>query len=85
MANQISIKESTRGIMKIQYVSKYIALSEEGLVSKMECPIDQGLLLSNLDNEDNIFLYCLSCDYKKNMGTKLYDDIVRMVNHNEKM
>lgn len=71
--------------MKIQYVSKYIALSEEGLVSKMECPIDQGLLLSNLDNEDNIFLYCLSCDYKKNMGTKLYDDIVRMVNHNEKM
>ena len=71
--------------MKIQYVSKYIALSEEGLVSKMECPIDQGLLLSNLDNEDNIFLYCLSCDYKKNIGTKLYDDIVRMVNHNEKM
>jgi hypothetical protein len=85
MANQISIKESTRGIMKIQYVSKYIALSEEGLVSKMECPIDQGLLLSNLDKEDNIFLYCLSCDYKKNIGTKLYDDIVRMVNHNEKM
>jgi DNA-directed RNA polymerase subunit M/transcription elongation factor TFIIS len=71
--------------MKIQYVSKYIALSEEGLVSKMECPIDQGLLLSNLDKEDNIFLYCLSCDYKKNIGTKLYDDIVRMVNHNEKM
>lgn len=71
--------------MKIQYVSKYIALSEEGLVSKMECPIDQGLLLSNLDNEENIFLYCLSCDYRKNIGTKLYDDIVRMVNHNEKM
>lgn len=71
--------------MKIQYVSKYIALSGEGLVSKMECPIDQGSLLSNLDAEDNIFLYCLSCDYKKNIGTKLYDDIVRMVNHNEKM
>lgn len=71
--------------MKIQYVSKYIALSEEGLVSKMECPIDQGLLLSNLDKEDNIFLYCLSCDYKKNIGIKLYDDIVRMVNYNEKM
>lgn len=71
--------------MKIQYVSKYIALSEEGLVSKMECPIDQGLLLSNLDEEDNIFLYCLSCDYKKNIGIKLYEDIVRMVNHNEKM
>jgi len=85
VVSQVSTKETTRGIMKIQYVSKYIALSEEGLVSKMECPIDQGLLLSNLDNEDNIFLYCLSCDYRKNIGTKLYDDIVRMVNHNEKM
>lgn len=68
--------------MKIQYVSKYIALSEEGLVSKMECPIDQGLLLSNLDSNENIFLYCISCNYKKNIGIKLYNDIVRMVNNN---
>ena len=71
--------------MKIQYVSKYIALSEEGLVSKMVCPIDQGSLLSNLDDEDNIFLYCLSCNYKKNIGINLYEDIVEMVNYNEKM
>jgi len=71
--------------MKIQYVSKYIALSEEGLVSKMVCPIDQGSLLSNLNSEDNIFLYCLSCNYKKNIGVKLYEDIVKAVSHNEKM
>ena len=71
--------------MKIQYVSKYIALSEEGLVSKMVCPIDQGSLLSNLDDEDNIFLYCLSCNYKKNIGINLYEDIVEMVNYNGKM
>jgi hypothetical protein len=71
--------------MRIQYVSKYIALSEEGLVSKLECPIDQGLLLSNLNNEDEIFLYCISCEYKKNIGLEIYSKIVDEVNKNAKM
>ena len=67
---------------QIQYVSKYIALSEEGLVPKLECPMDQGLLLSNLDLEDNIYLYCLSCSYKKFIGEKAYTDMKRMVENN---
>jgi hypothetical protein len=71
--------------MRIQYVSKYIALSEEGLVSKLECPIDQGLLLSNLNNEDEIFLYCISCEYRKNIGLEMYSKIVSEVNKNAKM
>lgn len=66
--------------MKIQYVSKYIALSEEGLVSKLECPIDQGSLLCNQDLEDNIYLYCLSCSYKKFIGSKHYENIFKEVN-----
>ena len=65
---------------RIQIVSRYIALSEEGLVSKLECPMDQGLLLSNLDMEDNIFLYCISCSYKKFVGEKLYTDMEKAVN-----
>jgi len=60
---------------QIQYVSKYLALSKEGLVSKLDCPIDQGLLFPNLDEEDNIFLYCLSCSYKKNIGLDMYNKI----------
>ena len=64
---------------RIQIVSRYIALSEEGLVSKLECPMDQGSLLSNLDLEDNIFLYCISCSYKKFIGEKLYSDIEKAV------
>lgn len=71
--------------MRIQYVSKYIALSEEGLVSKLECPIDQGLLLSNLNDEDEIFLYCISCEYRKNIGLEMYSKIVSEVNKNAKM
>ena len=65
---------------QIQYVSQYIALSEEGLVPKLECPMDQGLLLSNLDLEDNIYLYCISCNYKNYIGVSLYDKIVLLVN-----
>jgi hypothetical protein len=69
-------------LKQIQYVSKYIALSEEGLVPKLECPMDQGLLFSNLDLEDNIYLYCLSCSYKKFIGEKAYSDIKKAVDEN---
>lgn len=65
--------------MRLQYVSKYISLSEEGLVSRLECPLDQGPLMPNLDNNDTIFLYCLSCDYKKNIGISFYEKIKREV------
>ncbi len=67
---------------RIQYVSQYIALSEDGLVPRLECPMDQGLLQSNLDLEDNIYLYCLSCSYKKFIGEKLYNDIKERVGKN---
>lgn len=66
-------------MQKIQYVSKYIALSEEGLVPRLECPMDQGPLLPNQDLEDNIFLYCLSCDFKKTVGFKYYEELVKYV------
>ena len=65
--------------MRIQYVSKYISLSEEGLVSKLECPMDQGLLLPNLNENDNIFLYCIECSYKKIVGIDLYNKIKNKV------
>lgn len=69
-------------MQQIQYVSKYLALAEEGLVSRMDCPIDQGLLFPNLDNDDNIFLYCISCSYKKNIGIDLYSKIKEIVEKN---
>lgn len=61
--------------MKIQLVSEYINLAEEGLVPRIECPMDQGLLKSNLDSDDKIYLYCLSCSYKKEIGLDLYGKI----------
>jgi hypothetical protein len=65
--------------LRIQVVSKYLALAEEGLVSKLECPIDQGPLMPNLDLNDTIYLYCLSCKYKNNMGLEVYDRIEKAV------
>jgi hypothetical protein len=65
--------------MKIQYVSKYIALSEEGLVPRLECPMDQGSLYCNLNLNDEIYLYCLSCNYKNFIGISYYDKIVSIV------
>lgn len=66
-------------MQKVQYVSKYIALSKEGLVPELLCPMDQGPLYSNLDLEDNIFLYCISCNYKRTVGILDYDNIVSLV------
>ena len=69
---------------KIQYVSKYIALSEEGLVPRLACPLDQGLLLPNQNDEDEVYLYCLSCEYKKFIGFGFYDEIIKAVKKADK-
>jgi DNA-directed RNA polymerase subunit M/transcription elongation factor TFIIS len=58
-------------------------MSEEGLVEKLLCPVDQSLLFSNQDLEDNIYLYCLECEYKKNIGLATYNEIVKAVNKND--
>lgn len=68
--------------MRIQVVSRYLTLAEEGLVSKVVCPLDQGLLMPNQDLSDKIYLYCLSCDYKKDIGLDLYGRMEEAVRRN---
>lgn len=46
----------------------------------MDCPMDQGLLFSNIDKKDEIFLYCLSCDYKMYIGLQMYSMMERLIN-----
>jgi len=65
--------------MRVQYVSTYISMSEEGLVEKLLCPVDQSILFCNQDLVDNIYLYCLECEYKKNIGINTYEKIVKTV------
>lgn len=83
MAKAIPELSSIRGIMQIQYVSRYIALSEEGLVPRLVCPIDQGPLFANQDLLDNIFMYCLECEYKKIIGLNFYENLKLQVVKND--
>ena len=64
---------------RIQQVSQYIALSEEGLVPRLVCPLDQGFLLPNQSIDDEVYLYCLSCEYKKFIGFGFYYDIIKTI------
>jgi len=66
-------------MQRIQYVSKYLSLSKEGLVPETLCPMDQGSLFANQDADENIYFYCLSCNYKKIVGLEFYDKIVNLV------
>jgi hypothetical protein len=54
-------------------------MSEEGLVEKLLCPVDQSILFCNQDLNDSIFLYCLSCEYKNEIGLTTYNKIVKCV------
>ena len=54
-------------------------MAGEGLVPTLDCPMDQGLLLCNQNDNDEIFLYCLSCEYKKFIGLELYNQLVNEV------
>lgn len=70
--------------MKIQVVSKYLALAEEGLVPKLECPMDQGPLFPNQDLDENNYLYCLSCNYRNVIGLEVYNKMNEMVSKHVK-
>ena len=63
-------------------MSKYLDLASQGLVSKMDCPLDQGLLMPNQTIDDKIYLYCLSCDYKKEIGLELYGRMEEAIRRN---
>ncbi len=63
-------------------MSKYLTLAEEGLVAKMACPLCQGLLMPNQTINDKIYLYCLSCEYKKELGLELYGRMEKAVRRN---
>lgn len=68
--------------MRIQIVSKYLDLVSQGLESKVECPLDQGLLMPNQTIDDKIYLYCLSCEYKKDIGLDFYGRMEETVKRN---
>lgn len=57
-------------------------MSEEGLVEKLLCPVDQSILFCNQNLLDEIYLYCIECNYKKALGLSTYQKIVEEVDKN---
>lgn len=63
--------------MDIRVFSKYYQLSLENKVLPILCSIDDndGILVPNLDEDDRVYLYCLSCNFKMWPGQELYNNI----------
>lgn len=43
------------------------------------CPFDNYQMLPNLRHDDTIYLYCLACNHKVDVGYNLYDRMKRAV------
>lgn len=50
----------------------------------MDCPLDQGLLFANMEVDDRLFLYCISCNYKMYIGLSLYKKMQEEVSKNDR-
>ena len=74
--------------MKIQIVSRYLELVDQGQAPPPVCKNDKehGRVFARLDDDDeNITLWCLACEYNAQLGIAMYDkmfDIVWMYDEN---
>lgn len=67
--------------MIIQVFNKYLLLSDEGKTKPLLCGLDKDhpRLFANIDENDDIYLYCLACDYRMIPGIELYSNIEKVV------
>lgn len=67
--------------MIIQVFNKYLLLSDIGKTKPLLCGLDNDhpRLFANIDENDNIYLYCLACEYKMIPGIELYSRIEKIV------
>lgn len=67
--------------MDIREFRYYQFLAEKGLCEPIVCMNDpeHGILFSNIDNEDKIFLFCLGCDFSIYPGITFFDTIRKKI------
>lgn len=63
--------------MDIRVVREFIKLYPDH--PYISCPDDKISLLTNLDEDDIVILYCMSCKFKTQVGYNLYDKIRRVI------
>lgn len=71
--------------LTIQEVHTYLQLAEKGIVAPLQCivnPDDHLGLLPDIDENENVYLYCLSCNSKLKPGLTLINTIKKCINKN---
>jgi len=60
-------------MITIQEAHKYINLAKDGLTKKILCgnDSDHTSLLPSLNEQDEVYFYCLGCTYKITPGYKM--------------
>jgi hypothetical protein len=61
--------------MDIRIVNMYRQYADRGFVKPLLCPRDGTHLplFAKLDDDDEIVLYCLTCDWQADLGSNTYD------------
>lgn len=70
-------------IIKVQVLNAYKKLAGEQIVPPLLCPSDEEELYPNLTEDDRLYLYCLSCNYKNYLGLEIYSKIEKLVLDNK--
>lgn len=70
-------------LIKVQILNAYKKLAGEQIVPPLLCPTDQTDLYPNIDDEDKVYLYCFSCNYKNYLGLEAYSKIEKVVLQNQ--
>lgn len=70
-------------MITIQEAHKYINLSKDGLTKKILCgnDYDHTSLLPSLNEQDEVYFYCLACSYKITPGYKMERYIKFVINN----
>ena len=75
-----------RGIMRIQAFSAFQDLARDGVVEPLMCFNEEHInpLIPALNKNDEVYLWCLECDFKLNPGINLYEKIILTLEENTK-
>lgn len=72
------ILERNEGVLIIHTINRYRKYVKNNLLPALYCAKDDGThlpLSSRMDHDDNVYLYCLTCDWEKKAGLVTADNL----------
>lgn len=67
--------------MFIQVIRKYLEYTNNNILPPVLCQmdIDHGSLYPNMEHSEDVFLYCLACEYKIHLGINSIQDMLESI------